>query len=118
MFIDSTTPEQRVANDVVNSILPTIKAMLPIIDSQENAWAANDILLKLQERLMTPGVNFKEETMGGFTLADWLEWSTVFYAFKNFADSNIEVQYPDGTTKSVKPRNIVNKFYTPKVVVP
>ena len=77
MFIDSTTPEQRVANDVVNSILPTIKAMLPIIDSQENAWAANDILLKLQERLTTPGVNFKEETMGGFTLADWLEWSTV-----------------------------------------
>ena len=118
MFLNSQTPEQRVAANVVGSLLPTIKDMLPIIDSQENAWAANDILLKLQERLTTPGVNFKEETMGGFTLADWLEWSTVFYAFKNFADSNIEVQYPDGTTKSVKPRNIVNKFYTPKVAVP
>lgn len=118
MFLTTRTPEQRVANDVVGSLLPTIKSMLPLIDSQESAWAANEILKKLQENLIAAGPNFKNETMGDYTLADWLEWSTVFYAFKAFADGNIEVPYPDGTSKTIKPRDIVNKYYTPKVVAP
>lgn len=116
MFLQTQTPEQKVAANVVGSLLPTIKDMLPLIDSQESAWAANEILPKLQENLTAAGPNFKNETMGDYTLADWLEWSTVFYAFKAFADSNIEIQYPDGTSKTIKPRDIVNKYYTPKVV--
>lgn len=116
MFLTTQTPEQRIANNVVNSLLPTIKDMLPLIDSQENAWSANNILLTLQQKLMVPDTDVKTETMGDYTLADWLEWSTVFYAFKAFTDGNIDVQYPDGTSKTIKPRDIVNKFYTPKVV--
>lgn len=115
IFLNNLKPEQRVANEIVGVLIPALKELLPKLDAQGGAWSANEITEKITDSIISKGGNFENAALGDYKVVDWLEWGVVFSAFKDFVDSYVTVTYPDLTTKTVKPRDFINKFYTPIV---
>ncbi len=105
------TPEQKVAHNVMNVILPAFQDFLPKLDAQGTSWSANKILEKVQAALIATDGDLGAARVGGYKVADWIDLNTVFTALNFFLDNAVTIKYPDGNFKSVTPREVVMKFY-------
>lgn len=105
------TPEQKVAHNVMNVILPAFQEFLPKLDAQGTSWSANKILEKVQTAIAEANGDLTVARVGGYKVTDWIELNTIFTALNAFLSQGVTVTYPNNTTKSITPREVVMKFY-------
>lgn len=113
-FISQMTPEQKVAHNVMNVILPAFQEFLPKLDAQGTSWSANKILEKIQEEMAAKNGDIDAAIIGGYSARDWIDLNSIFSLLKAFLDEEVIINYPNGSTKNSTPREVVMKFYKAK----
>lgn len=105
-------PEFRLALAIVGAILPNLKGTLAILDATSGEWTAprNRIGEKMQAAFETG------QPLAGYAAEDWAIWGVMLQKLNAFLEEGFTTQYPDGSSETITPRQVINTTFTKAAV--
>jgi hypothetical protein len=99
--------EEEIAYSVIQTILPTLREFLALLDSLSQTWntPGNDIPQKIVAAA-TAG-----EPLAGYSAADWVRWGQTFLGLGVFLDTPMTITLPGGATEQTTPRATLQRRY-------
>lgn len=99
--------EDEIAYSVIQTILPTLREFLALLDSLSQTWntPGNDIPQKIVAAA-TAG-----EPLASYSPADWVRWGQTFLGLGVFLDTPMSITLPGGATEQTTPRATLQRRY-------
>jgi len=99
--------EDEIALSVIQTILPTLREFLALLDSLSQTWntPGNDIPDKIVAAA-TAG-----QPLAGYSPADWVRWGQTFLGLGVFLDTSMTITLPGGATEQTTPRATLQRRY-------
>ena len=110
--LGEATVEYKLSKAVVGAIIPQLKGMLTVIDATSGEWTTPRN--KINEKIA--GAFAAGQPLAGYDPKDWLAWGIMLQRLNAFLDTEYTIDYPDDSTETITPRQMINTIFT-KVAV-
>lgn len=99
--------EEEIAYSVIQTILPTLREFLALLDSLSQTWntPGNDIPDKIVAAAQAG------ESLAGYSPADWVRWGQTFLGLGVFLGTPMSITLPGGETEQTTPRATLQRRY-------